>query len=127
MPVYGDGRQIRDWIFVKDNCEAQIKILENGINGEVYNVGGRNEKENIEVLELLCEILQEIKPSLTTPYKDLISFVEDRPGHDYRYSMDFSKMSNQLGWKPKESFRTGLQKTVEWYFCLLYTSPSPRD
>ena len=115
VPVYGDGRQIRDWIFVKDNCEAQIKILENGINGEVYNVGGGNEKENIEVLELLCEILQEIKPSLTTPYKDLISFVEDRPGHDYRYSMDFSKMSNQLGWKPKESFRTGLQKTVEWY------------
>ena len=116
IPLYGDGRQIRDWIFVKDNCEAQLKILEKGINGEVYNVGGDNEKENIEVVELICEILQEMKPSPPSKsYKDLISFVEDRPGHDYRYSIDNSKISGQLGWKPKVPFRSGLQKTVEWY------------
>ena len=116
IPLYGDGRQIRDWIFVKDNCEAQLKILEKGINGEVYNVGGDNEKENIEVVELICEILQEMKPSpASKSYKDLISFVEDRPGHDYRYSIDNSKISGQLGWKPKVPFRSGLQKTVEWY------------
>jgi len=116
IPLYGDGRQIRDWIFVKDNCEAQLKILEKGINGEVYNVGGDNEKENIEVVELICEILQEMKPSpASKSYKDLISFVEDRPGHDYRYSIDNSKISGQLGWKPKVPFRSGLKKTVEWY------------
>ena len=116
IPLYGDGRQIRDWIFVKDNCEAQLKILEKGINGEVDNVGGDNEKENIEVVELICEILQEMKPSpASKSYKDLISFVEDRPGHDYRYSIDNSKISGQLGWKPKVPFRSGLQKTVEWY------------
>ena len=116
IPLYGDGRQIRDWIFVKDNCEAQLKILEKGINGEVYNVGGDNEKENIEVVELICEILQEMNPSpASKSYKDLISFVEDRPGHDYRYSIDNSKISGQLGWKPKVPFRSGLKKTVEWY------------
>ena len=88
MPVYGQGKQIRDWLFVKDNCDAQMKIVNEGEIGEVYNVGGDNEKENIEVVELICEVLQTIKPSLSGSYKDLISFVGDRPGHDFRYSID---------------------------------------
>ena len=116
VPVYGEGKQIRDWIFVKDNCEAQIKILKEGEVGQVYNVGGENEKENIEVVELICDILQNIKPAPSNkPYKDLISFVKDRPGHDYRYAIDNNKIKANLLWKPKESFESGLRKTVKWY------------
>ena len=115
VPVYGKGKQIRDWVFVKDNCEAQMKIMKEGEIGEVYNVGGDNEKENIEVVELICDVLQTIKPSTRKPYKDLISFVEDRPGHDFRYSIDNTKVNDSLNWKPNESFESGLQKTIEWY------------
>ena len=116
VPVYGEGKQIRDWIFVKDNCEAQIKILEDGEVGQVYNVGGDCERENIEVVELICNILQDLKPSTNSkPYKDLISFVKDRPGHDYRYAINNKKIKSNLLWKPKESFESGLLKTVQWY------------
>ena len=116
VPIYGNGRQIRDWLFVKDNCKAQIKILEEGTIGQVYNVGGDNEKENVEVVNLLCELMQKFKPQQKgRPYKKLISFVKDRPGHDYRYSIDHSKISTNLNWEPKESFESGLKKTLEWY------------
>ena len=115
VPVYGQGKQIRDWLFIKDNCDAQMKIVKEGEIGEVYNVGGDNEKENIEVVELICEVMQAIKPSLSGSYKDLISFVGDRPGHDFRYSIDNKKISSSLNWKPSESFESGLQKTILWY------------
>ena len=116
LPVYGDGKQIRDWLFVEDHCRAILEVLEKGTVGQVYNIGGHNEKTNLDVVQTLCHILDEIVPdSPHRPHKDLINFVEDRPGHDRRYAIDASKIQNQLGWVPRESFETGLRKTVRWY------------
>jgi dTDP-glucose 4,6-dehydratase len=116
LPVYGDGKQIRDWLYVEDHCNAILKVLEKGEVGQVYNIGGHNEKTNLEVVHALCQILDEMAPeSPHRPHKNLIQYVTDRPGHDRRYAIDASKTQSQLGWKPQESFETGLRKTVRWY------------
>jgi dTDP-glucose 4,6-dehydratase len=116
LPIYGDGQQIRDWLFVKDHCSAIREILNKGQIGETYNVGGWNEKTNLEVVETLCDILNELKPKLNgKSYRDQITFVKDRPGHDKRYAIDASKLEQELKWKPQENFETGLRKTVLWY------------
>lgn len=116
LPVYGDGKQVRDWLYVEDHCRAILKVLKEGEIGQVYNIGGHNEKTNLEVVHTLCNILDEMVPdSPHRPYKNLIQFVEDRPGHDRRYAIDASKIQSQLGWEPRESFETGLRKTVAWY------------
>ena len=116
LPIYGDGKQIRDWLYVKDHCSAIREVLKQGQMGDTYNVGGWNEKTNVEVVETLCAILDELKPkSDGKSYADQITFVKDRPGHDRRYAIDASKLERDLGWKPKETFETGLRKTVIWY------------
>ena len=116
LPIYGDGQQIRDWLYVKDHCTAIREILKQGQIGETYNIGGRNEKTNLEVVETLCAILDELKPkSDGKSYADQITFVKDRPGHDRRYAIDASKLELELGWRPQETFETGLCKTVLWY------------
>lgn len=124
LPVYGDGSQIRDWLYVEDHARALYKVVTEGEVGETYNIGGHNEKKNIEVVETLCSILDELKPIADNPafsslsmtyYKELITFVTDRPGHDVRYAIDASKIECELGWVPEESFETGIRKTVEWY------------
>jgi dTDP-glucose 4,6-dehydratase len=116
LPVYGDGKQIRDWLYVEDHCRAILEVLGKGTIGQVYNIGGHNEKTNLDVIQTLCHILDEMVPdSPHRPHENLISFVEERPGHDRRYAIDASKIHNQLGWKPQESFETGLLKTVRWY------------
>jgi dTDP-glucose 4,6-dehydratase len=124
LPIYGDGSQIRDWLYVEDHARALYKVVSDGKVGETYNIGGHNEKKNIEVVETLCKILDELKPISSNPafasssitnYKELITFVKDRPGHDVRYAIDASKIDNELGWMPEESFETGIRKTVEWY------------
>ncbi len=116
LPIYGDGKQIRDWLSVGDHCSAIREILINGQIGEAYNVGGWHEKTNLEVVEALCAILDELKPkSNAKSYSDQITFVKDRPGHDRRYAIDVSKLEGELGWKPKETFKLGLRKTVIWY------------
>ena len=116
LPIYGDGKQIRDWLYVKDHCSAIREVLNKGKIGETYNIGGWNEKTNLEVVETLCAILDELKPkSDGKSYADQITFVKDRPGHDRRYAIDASKLERELGWKPQESFETGLRKTVLWY------------
>jgi dTDP-glucose 4,6-dehydratase len=116
LPIYGDGKQIRDWLYVKDHCSAIREVLKQGQIGETYNVGGWNEKTNLEVVETLCTILDELKPkSDGKSYADQIAFVKDRPGHDRRYAINASKLERDLGWKPQETFKTGLRKTVIWY------------
>lgn len=116
LPIYGDGQQVRDWLFVEDHCKAILQVMEKGKVGQVYNIGGHNEKTNLEVVHTLCEILDELAPdSGFRPHKDLIQYVTDRPGHDRRYAIGASKIQNELGWKPQESFETGLRKTVHWY------------
>ena len=116
LPIYGDGKQIRDWLYVEDHCRAILEVLENGTVGQVYNIGGHNEKTNLEVVQTLCNILDEmVADSPYRPHKSLITFVEDRPGHDRRYAIDAGKIKKELGWVPRESFETGLQKTVSWY------------
>jgi dTDP-glucose 4,6-dehydratase len=116
LPVYGDGKQIRDWLFVEDHCRAILEVLNKGRVGEVYNIGGHNEKTNLEVIHTLCNILDEMVPNSSyRPHQSLISFVEDRPGHDRRYAIDAGKIKKELGWVPQESFETGLRKTVRWY------------
>jgi dTDP-glucose 4,6-dehydratase len=116
LPIYGDGQQIRDWLYVKDHGSAICEILNQGQIGENYNVGGCNEKTNLEVVETLCEILDELKPkSDGKSYSEQITFVKDRPGHDKRYAIDTSKLKNEINWQPQESFETGLRKTVLWY------------
>ena len=116
LPIYGDGQQIRDWLYVKDHGSAIRKILNEGQIGGTYNVGGWYEKTNLEVVENLCAILDELKPKLDgKSYRDQITFVKDRPGHDKRYAIDASKLERELGWKPQETFETGLRKTVLWY------------
>ena len=118
LPVYGDGSQLRDWLYVEDHARALVKVVTEGNVGETYNIGGHNEKKNIQVVEIICELLEERapqKPSGVSLYRDLIEFVTDRPGHDTRYAIDASKMQSELGWTPEESFETGIRKTVEWY------------
>ncbi|CAM8368121.1 RfbB dTDP-D-glucose 4,6-dehydratase [Candidatus Methylopumilus planktonicus] len=114
--IYGDGKQIRDWFYVQDHCRAISKILKQGQVGETYNVGGWNEKTNLEVVENLCAVMDELKPKLDGgSYRDQITFVKDRPGHDIRYAIDASKLERELNWRPEETFKTGLRKTVLWY------------
>ena len=118
LPIYGDGLQVRDWLYVEDHAKALIRVVSKGKIGETYNIGGHNEKTNLEVVEVICELLEELapkKPSEVQSYKDLIAFVKDRPGHDARYAIDASKMECELGWVPEETFETGLRKTVQWY------------
>ncbi len=116
LPIYGDGMQIRDWLYVKDHCSAIRRVLEAGQPGETYNVGGWNEKPNIEVVKTICAILDELKPRADGKhYVDQITYVTDRPGHDRRYAIDATKLERQLGWKPAETFETGIRKTVQWY------------
>lgn len=116
LPIYGDGRQIRDWLYVKDHCSAIRRVLEAGRVGEVYNVGGWNEKTNLDVVNTLCQILDDEQPRADgKSYAEQITFVTDRPGHDRRYAIDASKIERELGWKPAETFETGIRKTVRWY------------
>jgi dTDP-glucose 4,6-dehydratase len=118
LPVYGDGMQVRDWLYVKDHCSAIRRVLEAGRLGEVYNVGGWNEKPNIEIVKTVCALLDELRPRADgKPYAEQISYVTDRPGHDRRYAIDARKLEAELGWKPAETFETGIRKTVEWYLA----------
>ena len=123
IPIYGDGKNIRDWLYVKDHCDAIYRVITNGKIGEVYNIGGNNEKTNLEVVSTICNILDDLYPiskNINIPknlkkYSDLITFVKDRAGHDFRYSINSSKINDELGWKPKETFDSGIKKTVSWY------------
>jgi dTDP-glucose 4,6-dehydratase len=116
LPVYGDGQQIRDWLYVKDHCSAIRRVLEAGQVGEVYNIGGCNEKPNIEIVHTVCALLDELHPRTDgRSYRGQIAYVADRPGHDRRYAIDASKIEHELGWKPAETFETGIRKTVQWY------------
>jgi len=115
LPIYGDGQQVRDWLYVKDHCSAIRTVLENGTLGETYNIGGWNEKANIDVVRQICSILDELRPRNDgKSYAEQITFVKDRPGHDRRYAIDASKIERELGWKPAETFETGIRKTVQW-------------
>lgn len=116
LPIYGDGLNVRDWLYVIDHCQALLRVLEAGRPGETYNIGGSNEKTNLEVVQALCAILDELRPE-GAPHARLITFVKDRPGHDRRYAIDAGRMERELCWKPKESFESGLRKTVEWYLA----------
>ena len=115
LPVYGKGNQVRDWLYVEDHARALYKVITEGTVGETYNVGGHNEKQNIEVVHTLCDLLDELVPSPLTPHSSLITYVTDRPGHDLRYAIDASKIQRELGWAPEETFESGIRKTVEWY------------
>jgi dTDP-glucose 4,6-dehydratase len=116
LPIYGDGQQIRDWLYVEDHCKAIKRVLDAGKTGEVYNIGGSSEMANLEVAELVCDLLDELLPdSKHKPYSSLITFVKDRPGHDRRYAIDASKIKRELGWEPQETFKSGIRKTVKWY------------
>ncbi|MBP8134239.1 MAG: GDP-mannose 4,6-dehydratase, partial [Zoogloea sp.] len=117
LPVYGDGQQIRDWLYVTDHCSAIRAVLAKGTPGEVYNVGGWNEKPNIEIVHTLCALLDELKPDPAGSYSRLITYVTDRPGHDRRYAIDARKIERELGWRPAETFETGIRKTVAWYLA----------
>jgi len=117
LPVYGDGRNQRDWLHVDDHCDAIRLVLEKGRLGETYNIGGESERANIDVVRTLCALLDEAKPRSAGRYADLIAFVKDRPGHDWRYAMNIAKIRRSLGWRPKESFESGLGKTVRWYLA----------
>jgi dTDP-glucose 4,6-dehydratase len=115
LPVYGDGQQIRDWLYVKDHCDAICRVLEAGLPGQTYNIGGWNEKPNMEIVHIICSLLDKLRPRDAGPYSSLINFVTDRPGHDRRYAIDASRIERELGWKPAETFETGILKTVKWY------------
>lgn len=115
IPIYGDGKNIRDWLYVLDHCTAIDTVFHTGRFGETYNVGGNNEKTNLDVVNYICKILDKLKPLPNKSYKELITFVKDRPGHDQRYAIDNSKIQNELNWKPVETFETGIEKTVNWY------------
>ena len=118
IPVYGDGKNVRDWLFVGDHCEAIRTVLARGKVGETYNIGGRNEKYNIDIVTAICALLDELRPTdPVVPHGKLITFVEDRPGHDRRYAMDARKIERELGWRPRETFESGMRKTVEWYLA----------
>ncbi|MGY8788519.1 MAG: dTDP-glucose 4,6-dehydratase, partial [Fidelibacterota bacterium] len=116
LPIYGEGLNVRDWLFVEDHCEAIYHVLQNGKIGDTYNIGGNNEIKNIDIVNTICSSLDELKPrSNGKSYTDLIIYVKDRPGHDFRYAIDATKIKNTLNWKPKETFETGIQKTIQWY------------
>ena len=118
LPVYGDGQQIRDWLYVEDHARALYTVVTQGKTGETYNIGGHNEKTNLEVVRTICALMEELapeKPQGVARYEDLITFVTDRPGHDARYAIDASKIGRELGWKPQETFESGIRKTVQWY------------
>lgn len=116
LPVYGKGNQVRDWLYVEDHARALYKVVTEGVTGETYNIGGHNEKQNIEVVHTLCALLDELRPdSAHRPHASLITYVQDRPGHDQRYAIDASKIQRELGWVPEETFESGIRKTVEWY------------
>ena len=118
LPIYGNGQQIRDWLFVEDHARALYKVVTEGEVGETYNIGGHNEKANIDVVCTICALLEELvpnKPAGVAKYEDLITYVKDRPGHDVRYAIDAAKIGRELGWKPQETFESGIRKTVEWY------------
>jgi dTDP-glucose 4,6-dehydratase len=115
LPVYGDGKNVRDWLYVEDHCAAIATVLERGHPGETYNIGGWNEKPNIEIVETICDLVDEFAPRSGPSRRELITYVKDRPGHDRRYAMDARKIESELGWKPKETFSTGIRKTVRWY------------
>jgi dTDP-glucose 4,6-dehydratase len=122
LPVYGNGQQVRDWLYVEDHARALLKVVSEGKVGETYNIGGHNEQKNLDVVNALCELLEELAPAHppgVTHYRDLITYVQDRPGHDLRYAIDASKIERELGWTPHETFFTGLRKTVEWYLANL--------
>lgn len=116
LPIYGDGKQIRDWLYVDDHCEAIRLVLLQGRQGETYNIGGNNQITNLSVVEMICDLLEELKPSQGIPYRSLIKFVEDRPGHDKHYAMNITKISHELGWSPQNDLKQGLRKTILWYF-----------
>jgi dTDP-glucose 4,6-dehydratase len=116
LPIYGDGRQIRDWLYVKDHCSAIRRVLAGGKTGETYNIGGWNEKANLDVVHTVCDILDELQPRTDgISYRTQITFVKDRPGHDRRYAIDATKLERDLGWKPDETFESGIRKTIQWY------------
>jgi dTDP-glucose 4,6-dehydratase len=115
LPVYGDGQQVRDWLYVKDHCAAIREVLARGRLGETYNIGGWNEKRNIDIVTTVCALLDELQPDAAGPYARLITYVKDRPGHDRRYAIDARKLERELGWRPAETFDTGIRKTVRWY------------
>ncbi|MES2105904.1 MAG: dTDP-glucose 4,6-dehydratase [Pseudomonadota bacterium] len=117
LPVYGDGQQVRDWLYVSDHCTAIRRVLEAGKPGETYNIGGWNEKTNLSVVHTLCDLLDQLQPKTGGSYRDQIKYVTDRPGHDRRYAIDARKIEKELGWKPAETFETGLRKTVAWYLA----------
>ena len=115
LPIYGKGDNIRDWLYVDDHAKALVAVVEKGQLGETYNVGGRNERTNLEVVEAICDVLDELRPRRAGSYRELITFVADRPGHDMRYAIDASKLENELGWRAEENFNSGIKKTVAWY------------
>jgi dTDP-glucose 4,6-dehydratase len=115
LPLYGDGMQIRDWLFVEDHCDAVYRILMEGKPGRTYNIGGGNQPANLTIVETICDLIDELRPSAHTPHRQLIQFVSDRPGHDRRYAMDITKIQRELGWQPRHSLAEGLRATVEWY------------
>jgi dTDP-glucose 4,6-dehydratase len=116
IPVYGDGQNVRDWLFVTDHCEAIRTVLARGVPGETYNVGGRNEVKNLDVVNIICDGLDELRPNdPVVPHSGLITFVKDRPGHDRRYAMNTGKIESELGWRPRETFASGIRKTIQWY------------
>jgi len=114
LPIYGDGQQVRDWLYVGDHCRGIRAVLERGVLGETYNIGGRQEMANLDVVRTICGILDEVKPA-ARPYAELITYVKDRPGHDRRYAMNIDKIERELGWRPLESFESGIRKTIQWY------------
>ncbi len=116
LPVYGDGQNVRDWLYVEDHCDAIRTVLAKGRPGETYNIGGCNEKKNLEIVHTICDLLDKLRPhDPVVPHRKLLTFVKDRPGHDRRYAMDASKIEHELNWRPKETFETGIRKTVNWY------------
>jgi dTDP-glucose 4,6-dehydratase len=115
LPVYGDGKNVRDWLYVDDHCTAIATVLRHGRPGETYSIGGWNEKLNREIVETICDLVDEMTPRRVGSSRDLITYVKDRPGHDRRYAMDARKIERELGWRPKETFETGIRKTVRWY------------
>jgi dTDP-glucose 4,6-dehydratase len=118
LPIYGDGQQVRDWLYVEDHCRAIMRVLEAGRVGETYNIGGWNEKPNLEVVHTICQQLDAVRPRADgASYASQITFVKDRPGHDRRYAIDARKIERELGWKPVETFATGIHKTIAWYLA----------
>jgi dTDP-glucose 4,6-dehydratase len=115
LPIYGKGDNIRDWLYVDDHAKALALVMEKGVPGEAYNVGGNNERTNLEVVETICSVLDELRPKSHGSYRDQITFVPDRPGHDKRYAIDATKLKTELGWKPEENFDTGIRRTIKWY------------